>query len=270
MAYAQHPRYDAPLRPLHQNHQPIYNSSREHYAGRNGNGPRSPASDFNTSSRPGPTQEYQYTDELLGRSYGYSQEWSNQNKSSNGNIGRYGFRGQHRDGRWPPARQPQGIPMAAGGHPDDDSRNPGPPPGRGRYFQQDPYDQSDNYNESLRYQQHLQPVGLYHSGLRERENRDHEYDEFSLEKPDNWTPTQHYDHPSHVSDWSHHDSEWNPVYPQQDLGDAYEKTVSPDTYGNHHTPRLLKAPASTLDHTQPKSDRSRNPQPPNPRKLVSA
>lgn len=272
MAYAQQPRYGAPQRPPHQDHQPSYESFREPYTAKNGYGPRSQAAYINDSSRRGPPQEYRITNDPSGGTYGYNEEWPDQDKSYGGGNGRYG--GQNRGGRWPPTQRPQGRPIEAGRRPRHDPRSRGSPqsklapPGRGHYQQQDPYYQSNQYREPQGYEQRHQLEGMYHNGSQEHNNREYQYDGVSLATSDDWTLTQHYDRPSHNDDEAYQDPEYNSRYPQQDRGGIYDRTVSPGSYRIDRPPRQPEAPASGFNQNQPNSTRPQNPQ--HPKRCKSA
>ena len=270
MAYAQQPRYGAPSRPPHQNHQLSYGSSREPYPAKNGYRPRGQAAEFDGSSRGRPSQEYQNSPEPSGATYGYNEGWPDQDHSYDGDNGRHGGRDQNRGGRWPPMQRPQGRPIEAGLRFHNDPRSRGPPPGRGRYRQQDPYNLSNHYREPQRYEEHYQPEGTYHIGSQERENREYEYDELTVETSDHWTPMQHYNRPSHSDDQAYQGAEYNAGYPQQDRGISYDSRASPRTYRNDQPSRRPGAPAPTFDHTQATSTRPPNPQPLKPCKSAKA
>ena len=269
MAYAQQPRYGATTRPPNQNDQLSYGSSREPYAAKNEYGLGSQAADFNGSSRRVPPQDYQNTNELPGGSYGYNEDWQTQDNSYDGGNRPYGGRGQNRGGRWPPSQRPQGRPTEAGRHLRNDPRSRGPPPGRGRYRQQDAYYQSNQYSGPQGHQQHYQPEGMYHNGSQEHQNDEYGNDEYSLDVPDSWTPVQHYNRPPHSDDQSYQDPEHNASYHQQNRGDSYDRRVSPRSHRNDQAPRQPEAPASRFDYSQPNSTRPHNPQQPRPCKLAN-
>ncbi len=277
MAYAQQPRYGASQRPLYQDHQPSYGPSREAYPVSNGYGPRTQAAHFNDSPQRGPPQQYQNTNAPSGGSYGYSEDWPDQDPSYNGGNGRYGGRGQNRGGRWPPAQRPQGGPIETGRHPRNEPRNRGPlqskpaPPGRGHYHQQDPYHLSNQYREPQGYDQHYQPEGKYYNGSQENDNGEDEYDEFFLETQDNWTSTQQYHRPPLSNDQAYQDPEYHAGYAQQDRGNPYDKGLSPGSYINDRPPRQPEAPASRFNQNQPNSTRQlQNFQHPKPCKSTKA
>ena len=245
MAYAQQPRYGATSRPPHQNHQLPYGYSGEPYATKNGYGTRSQAVEFNGSTRHRPPLEYQESREPPSGTYGYSEDWPDQDHFYDGGNGRYEGRGQNRGRKRLPPHQLQERPIEAGRHLRHDPRSRGPPPGRGRYRQQDLYYQSNQYREPQGYKQHYQSEEMYHNGSQEHGNGDYEYDEFSSETPRTWTPTQHYNHPPHSDDRAYVDPEYNVGYPQQDRGGPSDS-------------RVLEASAHRFNRDQPNSTRPQN------------
>ena len=273
MTYAQQPRHGAPQRPPYQDHQPSYEFSQEPYHGKNGYGPRGQAAPFNGSPRRGPPQHYQKSDGPLGGSYGYDEEWLDQDYSYNGGNRGYGGRGQHSGGRWAPAQRPQGGP---GQHPRNDPRSRGlphsgsAPSGRGHYYQQDPYYQSNKYPELQNYEQHYQSEGMYHNGSHEYDKGEDEYDEFSVETPDNGRPMQHYNRPSHSNDRAFQDPEYNGGHPQQDRGGPYDRGAPPGNYRNDRPSRQSEAAASRFNQDQPNFIRPQDSQHPKPRKSAKA
>lgn len=276
MAYARQPRYGGPQRPPYQDHQPSYGSYREPYAAKNGYGPRSQGAHFNGSARHGPSQEYQNTFEPSGGSYGYNEDWLDRENSHDGGNGRYRGRGQNRGGRWPPAQRPQGRPIEVGRHPRNDPRSRGPPqsepapPGGGHYHQQDPYYQSNQHREGQGYEQRYQPEEMYYNGSQVHDNGDYDYDEFSLETPDDRKPTQHYNRPLYSDDQAYQDPEHNAGYPQQDTGAPHDRNFFPGNYGNDRPPRQPEAPASRFIQNQTNFPRPQNPQHPKPCKSAKA
>ena len=275
MAHARRPPYGAPQGPPFGDHQPSYGSSREPYVAKNGYGPGSPAAHFNGNPRRGPPQEYQNPNEPSSGSYGYEENWHDQGNPYNGGSSRYGGRGQNRGGRWAPAQRLQGRPIVAGRYHHNDPRSRGPPqsksaaPGRGHYQQQDPYYQSNQYRQPQGYEQHYQLEEMYHNDSQEHDNGVYEYDEFSLETPDNRTPVQHYNRPQR-DDQAYQDPEYSVGYLQQDRGGPYGKEVSPGSHGIDRPPRQPEAPASGFNHNQPNSTRPQNPQHAKPCKSAKA
>ena len=273
MAYAQHPRHGAPHRPPYQDHQPSYGSSQEPYSAKNGYGLRAQAAPFNGNPRRGLPQHYQNSDGSSGGSYGYDEDWPDQDYSYDGGNKRYGGRGHHRGGRWAPAQRPQGGP---GQHPRNDPRSRGlphsvsAPSGRDRYYQQDPYYQSNQYHEPQNYEQHYHSDGMYHNGSQGYDNGEAEYDEFSLEIPDSGTPMQHYNRPPHSNDLAFQDPEYNSGHPQQDRGGQYDRGGSPGNFRNNGPPGQSEAAASRFKQNQPNFIRPQNSQHPKPRKSVKA
>ena len=245
MAYAQQSRYGATSRPLHQNHQLPYGSSGEPYATKNGHGTRGQPAEFNGNSRRGPPLEYQKSREPPGGTYGYSEDWPDQDHSYDGGNGQYEGRGQSRGRGWLPPHRPQERPIDAGRHLRNDPRSRGPPPDRGRYRQQDPYYQSDQYREPQRYEQHYQAEAMYHNGSQEDGHGEYEYDEFSFETPRTWTPTQHYSRSSPSDDRAYQDPQYNVGYPRQDRGGPNDS-------------RVPEAPAHRFNRDQPNSTRPQN------------
>lgn len=267
MAYTQYPRYGAPHRPPYEDHQPPYGSSGELYAANNGH--------FNGNPRRGPPQEQQDTKELSGGSYGYDEDWQDQGNSYNGGSGWYEGRGQNRGRRWPPAQRPQERPIGAGRYHHNDPRGRGPPqsksapPGRGRYHQQDPYQQSIDCRQPRGQEQQYQPEETYHNGSQEHDNGEYEYDQSSVQTPNTWTPTQHYNRPPHSDDQAYQDPDYNAGYPQQHRGGRYDKGVSSGIYRNDR-PRQPEAPASRFYQNPPKSAIPLNHRHPKPCKSANA
>ena len=275
MAYAQQPRYGGPQRQPHQDHRPSYESPREPYAAKNGYRSRSQAAHFNGNPRRGLPQGYQNSNEPLGGSYAYIEDWPDHDNSYDGGNGRYGGKGQNRGGRWSPAQRLQERPVEAGRHLHHDPRSRGlplskpAPPGTSNFHPQEPYLHSNQYREPQSYEQHYQPEGMYYNGLLEQKHGECGYDEFSLEVPGNWTATQHHDGP-HSDDQAYQDAEHTAGYTPQDRGDSYDKESSLGSYRNNRSPRQPEAPASRFKQNQPNSTRPQNPQHPKPCKSAKS
>lgn len=275
MAYARQPQYGNPRRPHYQERQPLYGSPRETYTAKYD--PRDQAAHIKGSLRHGPPQEYQNANYLLGENgetYGYNEGWPTQDNSYDGGNGRYGGRGQNRGRRWSPAQRAHGRPIEAGRHSHNDPRSRGPPhlrsapPDQGDYHQQDQYYQSNQYHEPQGYGHHYQPERMLHNGQQQHDNREYEYDGYSLETSNNW-PTQHHNR-SHDDDLAYQHPNYNPGYPQQDQGGSYDRKVSPGSLRNDRPPRHPEAPASRFNPKQHDSTRPHNPQHPNPCKSAKA
>ena len=249
MAYAQQSRHDALSRPPHPNHQLSYESSRGIHAAKTGYDSRSQVAGPHGSSRRGPLQEYQNSNEPSTGTYGYDEDISDQSHFYDGGNGRYGGRGQNGVERWPPQQRPQGRPIEAGLHLHSDPRHRGPfsSRGRGRYHPQDPYYQPDQYREPQGQERHYQAEGTYHNGSQMRQDGEYGYDDFALQKPDSWIPTQHFNRPYHSDDQTYQDLEHDVGYPLQDRGGSYDSSAP-------------QASAFRSKYKQPNSPRPQNVQ----------
>lgn len=258
MAYSQQPRYGAPSRPPYQHQQVSYDSSREPYGANTRYGPASQAADFDSSSRRGPPREYHSASAPPGGTYDSNKGWPDQDHPYDGGNGRYEGRGQNRSGRWPPAQRPQERPTEGGPHFRYDPRSRGrPPPSMGRYRQQDPYYQRDQFREP---QGHYQLEDVYHNGAQAHENGEYEYDEFSLEAPHDWTPRQQYHRHPQSSDQAYQDPKYNAGYPQRDSGAPYDKSISPSSHRNDQFLEQMEALKPDFNQKQPNSTRPQSPQ----------
>ena len=244
MAYAQQSRYGALSRPPRPDHQRSYESSRGIDAAKTGYEFRNQVVGSHNSSRRGLPQEIQNSNEPPIGTYGYHEDNSDHSQFYDRANGRYGGRGQHGVERWPPPQRPLGRPIEAGLHLHNDPRNRGPFSSRGRepYYQQDLYYRSDQYRESHLDERHYQAEGMYHSDSQMHQDRDYGYDGFAHQKPDNWKPTQHFNHPYHSDDQAYQVLGHNVEYHLQDRGGSYDS-------------RAPEASASRSKYKQPNSPR---------------
>ena len=228
MAYAQQSRYGALTGPSHPNHQLSYESSRGNHAAKTGYDSRSQVAGPQVSSRRGLPQEHQNSNEPPIGTYGFNEDTSDQSHFYDGGNGRYGGRGQNGAERWPPQQRPQGRPIEAGLHLHNDPRNRGPlsSRGRGRYNQQDSYYQPDQYCEPQSNERHYQAGETYHNGSQMHQDGEYGYDDFALQKPDSWTPTQHFNRPYYSDDQAYQDLEHSAGYPLQDREVSYDSRAS--------------------------------------------